>query len=211
MADTDEDPGEIELLEDLISRHIEGVLQTFVTCLPGTVATVDLERGVMSVKPVGARRDRNPDTGEEVLRRYAVVPEVRIAYPAVSGGGLTYDVAPGDEVILHVTSTSLDEWAAGSSDAPRDRRRNVLTDAIGYPGARSGLRHALGATVLHGDDVRAGGPDVPPKSQVARQLDLEVLADAIQTAADGIGFGSALKALLTSAGWPSCASVLRTK
>lgn len=207
----DLDSEEIQL-EDVLAAHVRGALEGVQTALPGVVVRVDPERQRLAVRPTGTASRTNPDTGAVEHRRFAVVEEVPIAYPQSRYGGVTWPVDVGDEVLLVFASHSLDSWAAGrDGEAPADDRRHHLTDAVAIPGVgrRPVLPATARATVVHGAEVRVGGPDAAARA--ARDLDLEQLRAILAGAPDGVGYGSAVKASLTSTGWPNCASTVRLR
>jgi hypothetical protein len=207
----DLDSDEIHL-EDVLAEHLRVALEGVQTALPGVVVRADLERQRLDVRPTGGRVVVHPDTGAESYRRYSVIEGVPIAYPQSRAGGITFPVDVGDEVLLVFGSHSLDSWLGGrDGDSPADDRRHHLTDAIAIPGVgrRPVLPASARATVVHGADVRIGGADAT--SRAARDVDLQALRSLILAAPDGVGFGSSLKASITSSGWPSCASTVRLR
>lgn len=199
-------------IEDVLAAHVDGALVGVQTALPGVVVAVDLARQRLAVRPTGGRSETNPDTGASHFRRFATIEEVPICYPQSKGYGMTFPVAVGDQVLLVFGSHSLDEWAIGRDDAPpRDPRRHHLTDAIAIPGVGRApvLDASAKALVIHGTEVRIGGPSATARA--ARDVDLQQLYTILHGAADGVGYGSAVKAALDAAGWPACTSTVRLK
>lgn len=197
-------------LADVLASWVSSALGGFLTALPGKVIAFDAARGRVSAKPYGARTVRNPDTGEETTKPYAVVREAPVLYPAGMLGGLTWPLQQGDRVLLVMTSTGLDQWLAGSEQPPPRQRRNQLRDAVAIAGLFP-TRSIPGATVVGGDAVWLAGTNLGTADRVARERDLTALKTILLGAADGVGYGSAVKTAINAPpGWPNVTSKTRS-
>jgi hypothetical protein len=196
-------------LGDVLDAVISSALSGLLTALPAKVLTFSGTSGRISAKPNGTRIIRNPDTGEERSEPYAVVQEVPVVYPAGLLGGLTWPLQQGDRVLLIMTSMALDEWLGGSDQPSKSARRNKLRDAVAIAGLFP-TRSIPGATTIGGAAVWLAGTDLDEDDRVARQRDLKDLKAAIVAAADGLPFGSQLKANLSAPPWPNCTAKTRS-
>lgn len=134
------------------------------------------------------------------------IPDVPVAWPVCSSGGMVGTLSPGDRVILLVCGRSLDEWkATNAADIQQqDKRRHAFTDAVAFPLTITALQdtqYAAGALVISGADVRMGS------SAAVSPVALSVPTDdnnavvwsaltAIATAADFVAAQAAIGILL---------------
>jgi hypothetical protein len=180
--------------------------------MPGTVVAYDAERQRVDVQP--DLMDGELDEEEQrQAAKLAVITDVPVQFQGSGPYRITFPIAVGDSVLLVFSSSSLSRWkaAGGGLVDPGNDQRHSLTDAIAIPGleANASTDAPTNALVVHAAAMKLGGPDAI--DTVARESDLQVLATAIQGAIDGLGFGSALKAALTTAGWPNCTSTVKAK
>ncbi len=112
------------MLADTINNFIESRLSSVYTALPGVVTKI-----------LGNVADVQPAVSEMGVV-LPVLPDVPIVFPASKTAGLVFDVAVGDSVLLIFTTSSIDEWLAGSGSLADtdDPRRFDVTDAVAIPG-----------------------------------------------------------------------------
>lgn len=208
LVDDDPDLGAV------IKAIVEARLSRFHVSMPALIINYDKLRQRAVVQPLGSIRETDPDTGEDVVRKLPRVPDVPVVFQQSRGFGVTFPLEPGDEVLLVVSSTPTGAWRGGAGyEAEPAGRRGQLSNAFAIPGVsaapllqRAGADSAL---VLHGDDVRLNTPTA------ARRVVTEDVAQALRSillgAADGVGYGSAVKSAINSTGWPNVTSKVRVE
>jgi hypothetical protein len=130
-------------LSSVIRRAVEEGAADLHVSLPGRVEkVVDADKGIVDVKPLVS--DRVEVAGELRVISVPVVTNVPLMWPGGSRGGITWDIAVGDTVLLVFSDRSLDRWLAMSGEVdPEDPRRHALSDAVAIPGLRS-FKEAVG-------------------------------------------------------------------
>ncbi len=130
-------------LPSVVRRAVEEGAADLHVSLPGRVEkVVDAEKGIVDVKPLV--KDRVEVAGELRVICVPVVTNVPLLWPGGSRGGITWDIAVGDTVLLVFSDRSLDRWLAmGGEVDPQDPRRHALSDAVAIPGLRS-FKEAVG-------------------------------------------------------------------
>ena len=97
-----------------------------------------------------------------------IVVNVHVMWPGNKRSRIVWDLQPDDDVILHFSDRSLDEWRSvpGKDFTPADRtRRFNVADAFATPVWGSGAdtlaatAYASGAVVMSGSDLRLVGSD----------------------------------------------------
>lgn len=208
------DAPETPTLTQLLQGAVAALMRRFLVALPGTVDSYDRATQTAQVTP--AILDEVQDEDGVVVEDPVPLRNV----PVVFAGGLTYDLAPGDSVLLVFTSRRLDDWnAKGGRVVAKDQRVQHRGDAIAIPGLRPRAQkrgpsgYAAGASVLEADDLRLGSSAA--SDPVARKSDLAALKAAIQAAVPGTSDGgAALKtSFLSELGdsWPVCSSKVKVE
>lgn len=130
-------------LADVIRRAVDERDADLHVSLPGRVEkVVDADKGTVDVKPLVS--DRVEVEGVVRVISVPVVTNVPLMWPGGSRGGITWDIAVGDTVLLVFSDRSLDRWLAmGGEVDPQDPRRHTLSDAVAIPGLRS-FKEAVG-------------------------------------------------------------------
>src|SRR5690625_3501467 len=103
------------------------------TTLPGVIVSWN---GVAAVvRPAVDMQLANGD----VLSPPQIV-SVPVCWPVADGGRgqVTVPLKPGDDVVLHFSQRSIENWLSGSSQAPDDPRQFDLTDCFCTPVMRPG-------------------------------------------------------------------------
>jgi hypothetical protein len=123
-------PNESQALEQILVAagiDIRSAMPGNVTRIAGTSpARVD-------VQPTVGRADRSSSDAD---RYDPVIKDVVVAWPLCGNGGLSFDLAKGDAVLLVFCDRSIVEWVAGggSGKVPAvDRRTHDITDALAFP------------------------------------------------------------------------------
>lgn len=159
--DRTDTPDDETLIKDIARQAVAKVG----TMLPGRILSYDRATQTCTVRPLIRRSRRDPVTGARISYLPEPVSNVPVWFPGGSAGGLTYDLAAGDDCLIFMAERSLDEWKGTGRDdnTPADfMRRHDLTDAIVFPGVRPivdplpATAYASGAVVLRGGDVRLG-------------------------------------------------------
>lgn len=109
------------VIRQYVNRRIGGIRVS----MPATVEKYDPATQTLSASPVF----------EEGDTRLPIVHNVPVAFPQGGGFSITYNLVPGDIVLLVFSDKSLEEWlTAGGVQQPRDRRVHSLSDAFAVPG-----------------------------------------------------------------------------
>ena len=111
-----------------LKGFIQDELSEVRTCLPGVIQSYDGTCAV--VKPALPKQLANGD----VLPAPQIV-RVPVCFPVGMGGQaqITVPLAAGDNVILHFSERSLENWLNGSDSAPDDPRQFDLSDCFASP------------------------------------------------------------------------------
>jgi len=157
-------------IRDIALFAIEERLGTLRTSVPAKVVTYYASKSRVDARIVirGAKQD--PDTyelsSEEELP--PILVNVPIQWPGTARSTIVFDLAPGDDLLLHFSDRPLDEWKAvsGNDFTPADiTRRFDLSDAFAVPvigpvpGGLPVSKFLSGATVFSGTDIRFGASD----------------------------------------------------
>jgi len=124
-------------LEEVLERAVEYYLDDLHVCMPARVESYDASKQMVDVKPVLQRRVRFADQDvDDAVEDLPVIPNVPVAFQRGGGAFLSFPLKQGDQVMLHFSHSSLDEWLSSSGDVtdPQDVRRHDITDAIAVPG-----------------------------------------------------------------------------
>lgn len=115
-----------------IEETAKHVMSEIHTALPGTIVSVDAEKGTVSIKPCGTYMT---SSGKKL--EYPVLTEVPLVFPfsQSSGAGIVFPVQAGDGCLVIISETALDEWR--SSAKSETSLRYDLTNAIAIPGLLS--------------------------------------------------------------------------
>ena len=111
-----------------LKGFIQNELSEVRTCLPGIVQSYNGTSAV--VKPALPKQLANGDT----LPAPQIV-QVPVCFHVGMGGKaqITVPLAAGDDVILHFSERSLENWLNGSDSAPDDPRQFDLSDCFASP------------------------------------------------------------------------------
>jgi hypothetical protein len=88
-----------------------------------------------------------------------VIPSIPVLQPSAGGWGITFPIEKGDECLLIISDTCIDQWfeAGGVNKVPISTRRHSLSDCIAVFGLRStpnGLEnYARSSMQLRSDDA----------------------------------------------------------
>lgn len=199
-------------LTQVLEGAVRAALRRYFVAMPGVVDSYD--RSSQLARVTQAISDEEDGEDGAIEAPPVTLPNVPVLFP----GGATFDLAPGDSVLLVYMSRRADEWLAGGTRVvARDRRMQHVSDVVAIPGLRAKPQRfgaggvAAGAWVLEQDDIRLGGS--ASDDPVARKSDLQALKQAINSAATGVNDGgAAFKAnLLTALGssWPVCSAKVK--
>jgi hypothetical protein len=117
----------LEFLIDAVGIDLRSAMPGNITRIAGTSpARVD-------VQPAVGRADRASTDADQ---HDAVVRDAVVAYPLCGKGGLSFDLAVNDPVLLVFCDRSVVEWVAGGGTGkvlPSDPRTHDITDALAFP------------------------------------------------------------------------------
>jgi hypothetical protein len=127
---------------DAIHEAIEQRLMSVNTSCPGIVQSFDRAKLTAVVKPVHDMLWLEDD-GTVATVPYPLCTDVPVVFPQGGGVGLFFDVAAGDECILHFSQRCIDEWwQLGGSRVPGEHRFHDASDAMAVVGISSQPRAA---------------------------------------------------------------------
>lgn len=216
-------------LPAVIEARVRAALACMRVMEPARVVEYDHVTQKCSAQPLIMSRRRNAD-GDIVAEPRAVIGSIPVEFPGSGPFSITWNVKPGDIVMLVYASSSLTKWLLhGGEVDPADGRRQNINDAVAIPGLRSfNLNAPDGAAPISAEDdggvtsddaMVIAAPEIRLGSaaadhDVAWREDLEALKDAIAGAVtvanDG---GASFKADILSslAGWPSPAGRVKVE
>lgn len=114
--------------EDADRNLVQGMLLETHTCLPGELQSFDADTQTAVCRP--AIRRLVTTTGKLVELPPCV--DVPVYFP---GGVLTFDISPGDSVVLVFSERCIDAWwSAGGVQDPAELRHHDLSDAFAFIG-----------------------------------------------------------------------------
>lgn len=204
-------------LREFVERKLDARLEGLRVALPARVTAYDPARQCVDAQPLvyQAYADEGAVRRPE---RLPIVTDIPVVFPGSGPFRITFPVVAGDIVLLVFASSSIARWkVTGREGDPGDDRHHRLSDAIAIPGlaslASQPTEAPTDALVVHGDEVRLGGPDAT--EEVAWHSALVALKDVfdawVVAPTDG---GGALKTLLTtliSGGWPQGATKVKAE
>jgi hypothetical protein len=122
-------------LESVLARAVEYYLQDLHTCMPARVTAYDEKKQMVEVQPTLKRMIVHSD-GTSQTEQLPIIPNVPLVFPRAGGFFFSMPVEKGDQVMLHFSQGSLDNWLSGSGDVTdtEDVRLHDITDAIAVPG-----------------------------------------------------------------------------
>lgn len=156
------------------------------------------------------------DEDAEDVRHEAlpVIPNVRILFPSTGTVSITFPIAPGDEVLLIVSTLQLSEYrrTGKTSDAVDVRRNSLGCGGWAIPGVLKDAAILAAAAdsgmVLRAPMIKLGdqaASDFVALASLVRalvgQLATAILNAAVTAGDGGAGLQTAAKGALTSAGW----------
>jgi hypothetical protein len=116
-------------LVDAIDAGIHSYMVDAHTAIPGEIVSYDSST-MKAVVKVSINRRVNGES-----QAIANIPDVPVVFPRSKAGGLTFDIASGDGVLIVFSERNLDKWkTVGSGEPPNDNRMFDLTSAVAIPG-----------------------------------------------------------------------------
>lgn len=190
----------MSVLSVIVNRLIEARLKDTHVSYPATVESYDRVLQRCSASPdIG--RGVTVETGKRVVEFMPIVNDIPIAW----SGGITWELAKGDTVMLVIASRCIDRWLVrGGKVDPVFDRHHDKNDAWAVPGV-SDFAHALPAVATHESarvlyapegDLRLG--DSTADDPIIRLSDLIAFMNIAVTVTDSAG---AIAALVTALGW----------
>ena len=140
-------------LLDAIQNTINHSLFNINTAIPGEITKVDTAKQLVNVK---VALKRLVDGTEYEIPELEDVP---LMYPRTKVNGLSYQVDPGDNVLLIFCQRNINDWKKkGAGSIPPDARKFDISDAIAIPGINpEGDAYTLKeGTELLGDNIFIG-------------------------------------------------------
>lgn len=201
------------VLSDFIESHLTGLR----VALPGRVVAYDKETQRADVQPDIQDGELDEDEQREPVT-LPIIPDVPVHFIGAGGYRITFPIKKGDAVLLVFSSSSLSRWkaAGGGLVDPANDQRHALEDAIAIPGcyATPPTESPDDAIVIHGDEVRLGGPDAD--DPVVRKSDLDAFIDEYAAHLHPASAGTTSASLTATefalpANRPSCSPSVKSK
>lgn len=162
-------------LAQVLDAHFDGRFDDVHICKWGMVKSYDRTTQTASVQLV-ARASYTDEEGVRRTERRAPLLGVPVVFPGSGAYSITWELAPGDPVLLVFADHAGSGWLAGGQEDvdDGDDRRNTLTDAVAIPGLRSSRGRISGpppsdAMVITAGELRLGDKDA--SKGVAREGD----------------------------------------
>jgi hypothetical protein len=119
---------------EYIRQYVAAQLAEMHVCMPASVESFDPSKQTVDVQPLVKRRLRAED-GTISFERLPVIRSVPVIYMRAGGFFFYAPLAKGDNVVLHFTDCSLDEWfERGRETEPSYSHAHELTDCFAVPG-----------------------------------------------------------------------------
>lgn len=116
-------------LNEVIEMTVDYILNDVHTCMPGQVVSYDASKQTATVQPAIKRVING------VAQPMPQIHNVPVVTPATSGAWLLVPVSAGDNVLLHFSGRSIDQWwQHGGQVDPQNPAKFSLTDCIAVPG-----------------------------------------------------------------------------
>jgi hypothetical protein len=126
----DKGSGSQYTLHDAISESIRKRMLDLWTSIPGEVVAYNGENGTVDVE-IGVKRMYADGTSTP----YPTLKDVPIVWPRTSTRGFSFEMEPGDGVLLLFQMRSIDQWKRlGKGHPPKDARLFDISDAVAIPG-----------------------------------------------------------------------------
>ena len=118
----------LQELTQEIERTVRSMINEVHTALPGKIVSLDVEKGTVTVKPIGKFVTSNQKSLE-----YPELSEVPFVFPYSKqvGIGIYFPIKAGDTCLIIISEVELDEWRNGAES--EGSLRFDLTNAIAIP------------------------------------------------------------------------------
>lgn len=104
-----------------------------ITSIPGIINSFDSSNQTCSVQPA----IKTPDAAGKLVN-LPVLTDIPVIYPCAGDYCITFPLKPGDEVLINVCYSSIENWLSdGGIVDPQDYRHFDLSDAVVIPGLNS--------------------------------------------------------------------------
>lgn len=129
-----------ELLNDpetAFRQGFQGGQAKMRTSFPGIVSKVNLAK--MTCEVVCAiQAEVEDEFGNTQFVKLPPLPDCPIQFPSAGGFTITFPVAVGDEVLVHISDRCIDAWwQSGGIQPPAEFRMHDLSDGFCVPGIKS--------------------------------------------------------------------------
>lgn len=212
--------------EEVVAILVEAQLLGLNTTTPGRIVSYERDLQRCAVEPLIAHGTIVED-GERVPDFMPIINDVPFVFPGSGANGFTWEVMPGDTVLIVFLQRSADRWLGrGGRIDPGDDRHHDHNDAVAIPGLRD-FGHPVPPTGVSADamvlrfakELRIGkvAPAQLAVDPVVRLSDLAKFVaalgaaiDTLTTATDpSVSALAALAAALLDAGFPSGSSTVK--
>ncbi len=123
-------PGWVEA----IKMAVESTLAEVHTCLPGRIESYDKDTQLADVR-ITTKKKTPLEDGDTLVEEFPVVPGVRVEFSQSADFFMSFPLAAGDFVWLHIVEQSVDAWFTNGGVGVADpiTRRFDLSDAWAVP------------------------------------------------------------------------------
>jgi len=119
-----------ERIDDYVQDVFSNLMMRVNTCIPGQIVSYDRTSQTAEIQPVLKIKfvEKDPEN-------LPIIKDVPVVYPGSGGYWLTFDLVPGDYVLLLFSQRSIGAWQTqGGIVDPSRRRKFHMSDAIALPG-----------------------------------------------------------------------------
>lgn len=139
--------------DETVNILIEAKLRGLQTSDIGQISSYDRTKQKCSVQPMIARQARQ-ENGDMAPRYMPIIPNVPVVFPGGGDNSETWDLKPGDTVLIVYLARSGDLWLrrGGGLTDPKNARKHDHNDAVVIPSLRS-FAEAIGAEGVSEDGM----------------------------------------------------------
>ena len=124
-------------VQEALQIKIEAERSNIWTCFPGKVVSFNVVKNTCFIQPMFLGVATALD-GSATNISMPILPDCPIVFPSAGGYHLTFPIAVGDEVLVHVSSRNIDPWFGSGTAAPSNEfRMHDLSDCFCTPGIKS--------------------------------------------------------------------------
>jgi hypothetical protein len=126
-------------LSEVLTDYVAQGLGDLLIALPGTVVIYDPATRQATVKVSVQLKSQDPNAEtEDAFRDLPQIGGVPVVFPGGGGYSVLFPITPGDNVLLIVCSSAIEEWLSLGTTLQSSNRRHSLSDCVAIPGLLNG-------------------------------------------------------------------------